>query len=93
MYVLDTSVADRDRVNAELDPDPNFHLIANVYPDPDPDCHKNDADPHADPMILPQVLHRLESEISFYFLSYNIASLQWFVSVECVIFYSILDSK
>ncbi len=40
-----------DRYYVDADPDPNFHFDANL--DPDPDWHQNDADPHADPMILP----------------------------------------
>jgi hypothetical protein len=48
MYVQDTSVADRHRVTADLDPDPNFHFDANL--ESDPDWHQNDAVPHADPI-------------------------------------------
>jgi hypothetical protein len=36
---------DRNRFNA--DPDPNFYFDADLIPDPD--WHRNDADPHADP--------------------------------------------
>jgi hypothetical protein len=38
---------DRHIVSADLDSDPTLHVDA--VPDPDPDWHQNDADPHADP--------------------------------------------
>jgi hypothetical protein len=47
---------DRHRVDA----DPNFHVDANL--DPDPDRHQNEADPHAALRILPHVLHKLENK-------------------------------
>ncbi len=40
---------DRRRVDADPDPDPNFHVDANS--DPDQDWHQNYADPQADPTI------------------------------------------
>jgi hypothetical protein len=36
------------------DPDQNFMLMP-MYPDPDPDWHQKDANPHADP--TPSVTH------------------------------------
>jgi hypothetical protein len=45
------SVVDRHRVDADLDPDRNFHVDADPYADADPDwqLHQNNVDPRADP--------------------------------------------
>jgi hypothetical protein len=43
MYLLVAGVVDRHRV--DVDPDPNFHFGADMYPE----WHQKDADPHADP--------------------------------------------
>ncbi len=45
---------------SDADPDPNFHVDADL--DQDPDCLRHNADPHADPT---PVLHMLENLISF----------------------------
>jgi hypothetical protein len=34
------------------DADPGFHFDADPVPDPDPNWHQNDVDPHADPSFL-----------------------------------------
>ncbi len=51
---------DRHRFNA--DQDPNSHFDAD--PDPDQDCHQNNADPHADPI---HVMHKLNNRCFFTF--------------------------
>ncbi len=61
------NVADRHRVDA--DPDPYFHV--DVDPDLDPDWHKNDADPHADPTTR-------KTKIKFFTFNHSIANLQCF---------------
>jgi hypothetical protein len=40
-----------DRHRFDDDPDPNFHVEVDLDSDldPNPDCHKNDVNPHEDP--------------------------------------------
>jgi hypothetical protein len=45
-----SSVVDQHRFDADLNPDPKFHIDAD--PDPDSDLHQNDAEPHADPTLI-----------------------------------------
>jgi hypothetical protein len=56
--VVDSVVA-RHQVYADLDP--NFHVA--TAPDPDPDWHQNDADPHPTSSLI----HVGKSEYFFYF--------------------------
>jgi hypothetical protein len=51
-------VVDRHRFDADPDTVPNFQVDAG--PDPDPNWHQNDADPHADP--TPSFTHVEKSE-------------------------------
>ncbi len=77
---------DRHRLDTDPDPKPNFHS------DADPDWHKNDADPHADPIPSFILLENLKFCFTF---SHNTARLQWFIilfSVNGVLIFSILNS-
>jgi hypothetical protein len=60
----------------DADPESDSNFYVNADPGPDPDCNRNDADPHADP--TPRLAQVGKSEFSFTF-SPNIASLQRFV--------------
>ncbi len=44
------SVVDRHRFDGKSYLDPNFYFDADQDPDPYPDRHLNDAEPHADPI-------------------------------------------
>jgi hypothetical protein len=71
-----------DRHRFDADPDSNFHVIAD--PDPDPDWHQIDGDPHAD-TTRPSFTHVGKSEF-FFTLSRSMSSLQCFIFLISVTF-------
>jgi hypothetical protein len=57
------------------DPYPNFHVYAD--PDPDPDWHQSDADPHADPTTS---LNYVGKSDFFYFWSQHYKFKMFYLS-------------
>jgi hypothetical protein len=71
------------------DPYPNFHVYAN--PDPDPDWHQSDADPHADPTTSFNYVGKSD----FFTFGHSITNLKCFlflISVKYIVIFNILDS-
>jgi hypothetical protein len=88
--ICTNSVVDRHRFDADSD----LSFLVDDDPGPNPDCHQNDADPHADP--TPSFTHDVgKSEFGFILVMCSFASLQCcniLISLKNVIILSILDS-
>ncbi len=72
---------DRHRLDADPDPDPNFHVDASQGPDPD--WHPNFAVPHADP--TPSFTYAGKSDFSYFWSQHcHITMFYFSLSVKCV---------
>jgi hypothetical protein len=63
-YNNTTSVVDRHRFDAGS----KYEIPCLFHPDPKPDWHQNDVDPHADPTPTRSFPHGGKSDIFYYFL-------------------------